>query len=145
MGRRILRYLLIGLVLLVLGGLWAFSFFFFNPFEGSYEHSIASLIPREVDFYAAKGELRRDFDPFPKLAFQERFEASPAGKAILDLGLREKLAALEIEKSLAELEAALAEAPVALDPLSLFGGKALAVAGRFQGPDLAQAQWVAYG
>ena len=65
MGRRLLRYFLIGLVLALLGGLWAFSFFFFNPFEGDYEYPIASLIPREIDFYAGKNGLRRDFDPFP--------------------------------------------------------------------------------
>src|SRR5262245_9674906 len=92
MARRLLRYFLIGLVLLLLGGLWAFSFFFFKPFEGDYEYPLASLIPRDIDFYAAKNRLERDFDPFPRLKFLDAFEASAAGKAILDLGLRERIA-----------------------------------------------------
>lgn len=145
MGRRILRYLLVGLVLLLLGGLWAFSFFFFNPFEGGYDYPISSLIPREVDFYASKNELRRDFDPFPRLAFQSAFEASPAGKALLDLGLREQVASWNVEPALAELERVLAQLPVHVDPLSVFGGEGLAVAGHFAGTSLADAKWALYG
>src|SRR5262245_22851912 len=145
MGRRILRYSLIGLVLLLLRGLWAFSFFFFNPFEGAYEFKIASLIPREVDFYAAKKELRRDFDPFPRPAFLDAFEASPSGKAILDLGARDRFAAWKVDESLAELEHVLEQLPVHLDPLSVFGGTELAMAGHFAGPLLADAKWAVYG
>jgi hypothetical protein len=145
MGRRILRYALIGLVLLVLGGLWAFSFFFFNPFEGRYDFPLSSLVPREVDFYAAKNGLRRDFDPFPHLAFQQAFEESASGRALLDLGLRERIQGLEIERALAELDAALARLPLELDPLGVFGGEALAVAGDFAGPELADARWAVYG
>ena len=145
MGRRILRYALIGLVLLLLGGLWAFSFFFFNPFEGRYDFPISSLIPREVDFYAAKRELRADFDPFPRLAFLDAFEASPSAKAILDLGLREKLAAWKVQESLDELERVLAGLPVRVDPLAVFGGEELAAAGHFAGANLADAKWAVYG
>ncbi|NOT32206.1 MAG: hypothetical protein HOP15_17305 [Planctomycetes bacterium] len=145
MGRRILRYALVGLVLFLLGGLWAFSFFFFNPFEGGYEYPISSLISREVDFYASKKQLRRDFDPFPKLAFLDEFEASPSGKAILELGVRARLESWEIDKSLAELERVLAGLPLRIDPLSVFGGQGLAVAGHFTGQDLADAKWAVYG
>jgi hypothetical protein len=145
MGRRILRYLLIGLVLLLLGGLWAFSFFFFNPFEGAYEYPIASLIPREVDFYLAKGGLADDFDPFPRLAFMDELEGSPSGKAVLDLGLREEMQALQLEQTTAEIEKVLSQLPVRIDPLAVFGGKGLAVAGNFAGPALADAQWAVYG
>ena len=145
MGRRLLRYFLIGLVLLLLGGLWAFSFFFFNPFEGAYEYSLASLIPREIDFYAAKNRLARDFEPFPSLAFQGEFEASPAGKAILDLGLRERLTSWQIADTLTELDLLLAQLPVRVDPLGVFGGEALAVAGHFAGPRVADAHWAVYG
>lgn len=145
MGRRILRYLVIGLVLLMLGGLWAFSFFLFNPFEGSYDYPIASLVPREVDFYLSKGRLSGDFRPFPHPVIEEAFESSPAGKAILDLGLRQRLADWKVESSLAELDAALAQLPVHVDPLALFGGKDLAVAGHFTGATLAEADWAVYG
>ena len=60
MKRRILKYLLISLSLLILAGLWAFSTFFFNPFEDKYAYDLASLIPREVDFYVSKARLRRE-------------------------------------------------------------------------------------
>jgi hypothetical protein len=145
MGRRLLRYFLIGLVLLLLGGLWAFSFFFFNPFEGDYDYPVASLIPREIDFYAAKNGLARDFDPFPRPAFLDEFEASPSGKAILDLGLRERVARSGLPEALAELGRVQAQLPVDVDPLGVFGGKALAVAGYFAGPDVANANWALYG
>ena len=145
MARRLLRYFLIGLVLLLLGGLWAFSFFFFNPFEGDYDYPVASLIPREIDFYAAKNRLARDFDPFPRLAFLDEFEASPSGKAILALGVRERVASSGIAEALEQLDQVLAQLPVRVDPLGVFGGEALAVAGHFAGPNLADAQWAVYG
>lgn len=145
MGRRILRYFLIGLVLLLLGGLWAFSFFLFNPFEGSYDYPVASLVPREVDFYVSKGRLADDFRPFPHLVLEQEFAASPAGKAILDLGLRQRLADWNVEGALAELDRALAQLPVRVDPLALFGGRDLALAGNFAGTSLAEADWAVYG
>src|SRR5438094_10186120 len=115
MGRRLLRYLLIGLALLALGGLWAFSFFLFNPFEGDYGYPIASLIPRGVDFYVAKNHLRRDFDPFPRLAFLQAFEQSPSGKAIEDLGLRKQVESWKIDAALKQLDEVLAQLPVHVD------------------------------
>ena len=146
MSRRLLRYLLAGLGLLVLGGLWAFSTFLFNPFEGAWEYDIASLVPREVDFYAAKKDLRNDFDPFPKLAIADEFAASRAGLVIQETATYRRLyAELEVEKNLAALEQSLAELPVKTDPLNIFGGRALAIAGRFKGPELAQADWAVYG
>jgi hypothetical protein len=145
MGRRLLRLLGIGIALLLLGALWAFSFFLFNPFEGKYDYAIASLIPREVDFYASKNELRRDFDPFPRLAFMDELEATPEGQALLDLGLREQVRSWGVEAALAELEVVLEQLPVRIDPLNLFGGKGLAVAGHLAGPELAGAQWAVYG
>jgi hypothetical protein len=145
MGRRLLRYLLYASGLLLLGGLWAFSFFLFNPFEGRYDYPVASLIPREVDFYLGKNRLARDFDPFPRLAFQDEFVASPGGQALLALGLGEWLDSLKVEQSLHELEAALAQLPVRVDPLALFGGRSLAVAGHFTGQTLADSDWAVYG
>jgi hypothetical protein len=143
--KRLLRYFLIGLVLLLLGGLWAFSFFLFNPFEGGYEYEVASLIPREVDFYVAKKNLSNDFDPFPRPAFLDEFEGSPSGQALSDLGLAHLVERWRIRDTLAELDRALARLPIEVDPLGLFGGKALALAGNFTGPQLAQADWAVYG
>src|SRR5688572_23038632 len=145
MGRRLLRYLLIGFALLLLGGLWGFSFFLFNPFEGRFEYPVASLIPREVDFYVGKNRLARDFDPFPRLAFQEAFAASPGGQALLALGLGELLRSWKVEELLVQIDQALAQLPLRLDPLSLFGGRSLAVAGHFVAPSLADSDWAVYG
>ena len=145
MPRRLLRYLLIGLVLLLLGGLWAFSFFLFNPFEGRYEYPIASLIPRDVAFYAAKNDLASAFDPFPQPVILERFEASPSGRALRELGLDQMLARWRVQESLAQLDQVLADLPLHVDPLAIFGGKGLAVAGNFKGNRLDQADWVVYG
>jgi len=144
MGRRLLRYLLIGLGLLVLGALWAFSFFLFNPFEDAYSYPLASLISREVHFYAYKGGLGRDFERFPRLAILDEVEASPAGQALMDLGIREAIAGWDIEPALQELETTLAKLPVRVDPLAVFGGRGLAIAGNFAAPDLASAQWAVF-
>jgi len=146
MKRRILKYFLIGLSLLVLGALWAFSTFFFNPFEDRYAFDLASLVPREVDFYVSKAELRRDFDPLPRPAFADEFLADERGQAFLELqSVAELLDGLELEETLAPLEESLAQLPVQADPLSIFGGTDVAVAGNFQGTTLEQANWAVYG
>src|SRR5690606_7367985 len=52
---------------------------------------------------------------------------------------------LGLEAALTELEAATSQIPLGLDPLKVFGGRQVAVAGRFQGPDFANADWAVYG
>lgn len=145
MGRRLLRYLLTGFVLLILAGLWAFSFFLFNPFEGGYDYPIASLVPRDVDFYAAKAGLARDFDPFPRPVFLDELEKSREGRALLELGLREELETWQLDRLESEVAGILAQMPVEIDPLSFFGGKDLAVAGHFVDGDVANSRWAVYG
>lgn len=144
--RRLLRWFAILLLLLLLGSLWAFSTFLFNPFEGAYEYDLSTLVPREVDFYVAKKDLRDDFDPFPKLAIADEFAASRAGRALQETpAVRDFLAQIELEKLVTEVERALAQLPVQADPLGIFGGKGLALAGTFRGDDLAKADWAVYG
>ena len=146
MKARLLKYLAFGLLFLVLGLIWAFSTFFFNPFEGSYDGDLATLIPRDVDFYLGKRALAGDFDPFPELAFQEELKADPAGQAFLQLEfVQELLPEEEIQSAMAALEESLAQLPVDVDPLAVFGGSELAVAGYFSGPELADADWAVYG
>ena len=143
--RRILKYLLFAFTLLALGSLWAFGQFFFYPWEGRYEGDVASLIPRDVDFYLAKGELREDFDPFPKPVFVDRLFASESGKALqAHPEYRELLAGLDLEARLAELDAALEQVPVELDPLGIVAGRDVAIAGRFRGRTLDTAAWAVY-
>jgi hypothetical protein len=144
MARRLLRYFGIGLLLLALAGLWAFSFFFFNPFEGGYEYAIASLIPRDVHLYAYKKDLDQAFDPFPELVFLEAFQASESGRALEALGLGQMVRDAKVQEAVAEVEANLATLPIQVDPLAFFGGKGLAVAMRYPEGG-GQPEWAVYG
>ena len=145
MKKRLLKYLGISLLLVGLAALWGFTHFFYNPFEGKHEGDLSLLIPRDVDFYVSKGRLKEDFAPFPRLAVSEAFQASKGGQALARTeGWKELMAGLDLEASLAEVDRALAQAPVEIDPLDLFGGEDLAVAGYFRGRELAEAEWAAY-
>ncbi len=143
--RRIFKIFLYVVGLLALGGLWAFGQFFFYPWEGSYESDVASLIPRDIDFYLAKAELEEDFDPFPKPVFVDGLLASPFGKALQKTpAYQEFLAGLDIEASLKELDTVLAQLPIEVDPLSVVGGRDLAIAGYFSGTSFETADWAVY-
>ena len=146
MKRRWLRILLTVLLLLSIAGFGAFSTFFFNPFEGGYEHDLASLIPREVDFYLGKTDLRSDFDPFPTPAVLDELRANPSGEALLQLPAVARLEqSLGASEALAQLQASLDQLPVKVDVLEVFGGEKVALAGMFRGRDFAAAEWAVYG
>lgn len=144
--RRLLRLVLTGLVVLLLAGYGAFTTFFFNPFEADYEFDVATLVPRDVDFFTAKADLEQDFDPFPVPAFAEELQASAAGQ-VLDrqVWYQDLLRELDVAGAIASLEEALSQAPVDVDPLGLFGGEDLALAGYFEGAELADARWAVLG
>jgi hypothetical protein len=144
--RRVLRIALTVLVILLIAGYGAVSTFLFNPLEGGYEYDLSTLIPREVDFYVSKADLEEDFADFPELEVSEGFAESQGGAALLALPeTRRLLEELGVEGALAELRSALAGLPVDVDPLTLFGGRDLAVAGFLRGADLSSADWAAYG
>ncbi len=146
MKRRLLKYVLVGLMLVGMAGFWAFSTFLFNPLEGAYGYDLSTLIPREVDFYAAKAGLRGDFDPLPRLAFADAFEENAGARALLETeAARELFERFDLDGVVTELEAELAKLPLRVDPLEVFGGKDLAVAGFFRGSELAAADWAVYG
>ena len=146
MKSRLVKYLVAGLALLFMGAFWAFSHFFFNPFEGEYPYKLSTLVPRDVDFFATKTNLADDFDPLPRLAFADDFERSPHRKAIYEFeAVRELLDAIDIESITATLEQSLAQAPITVDPLEVFGGREIAFAGYFVGGDPKQAEWAVYG
>ncbi len=73
--KKFLRILGILTVLLLLVGYFAFSTYFFSPFEGSLGTDVAGLVPRRVQFFAAKARLDTVFDPFPRIAAAEAFSA----------------------------------------------------------------------
>ena len=146
MKRRFLRITLIVLALILFTGYFAFTTFLFNPLEGGYGADVATLVPRDVDFFTAKAELRRDFDEFPALAVKERMLESEGGRTLLESRqYLELLAEYEVHEALAGLQESLAELPLEVDPLDVFGGEDLAVAGYFRGAELEAADWAVYG
>jgi hypothetical protein len=141
---RLLRYALaLGLVLLF-AGYFAFSTFVFSPTESDYEPDVSTLVPRGVDFFVAKSDLRGDFERLPRLAVQDELGRTAAWRAWLESPERAELEARhKIEAGLAELERQLDAAGI--DPLDVIGGDDLAVAGYFRGATLESADWAAYG
>ena len=146
MKRRILRLAITILVVLLFTGYFAFSTLFFSPLEGDYPFDIASLISRDVDFYVAKAELRDDFDERLRPRVADEFRASPRGQALVASDEYTSLAEdLGIEDALAQLDELVAQMPIEAEPLGIFGGRDLALAGYFEGRGFDQAQWAVYG
>jgi hypothetical protein len=143
---RLFKIVSIVLAILLVAGFGAFTSLLFNPFEGSYPYDVASLIPRDIDVYVSKAKLADDFDPFPVPAFFDEFAETPGGRAVLALPLvRELSTRWQVRERLQELSQALERLPVDVAPLDLFGGEDIALAARFQGDDLALADWAAVG
>lgn len=144
--RRLLRGLAIGFAVLGVAGFGAFSTYFFNPFEGGLGVDAAGLVDRNVDFFLARADLSRTLSPFPRLAIEPQLEQHPAWRLFSGSPEKAELyAQLGVEDALRELEALAAQMPLGLSPLQVFGGRDLALAGHFNGPDLASSNWAVYG
>lgn len=144
--KRLLRLLLIVLVLLLIAGFGAFSTFLFNPFEGGLGVDVAGLVDRDVDLFVARADLSKSFDGFPRLAVQDQLEEHEAWKVWSGSPEHaELMQALGIEESLKQLEQVTTQLPLGLEPLSLFGGRDLAVAVDFRGASFATSDWAVYG
>ena len=144
--KRILKIAAIGAGIVAFAGYFAFSTFVFNPLEGELEADVAALVPRDVDFYAARSGLKDAFGEFPEFAVQDRLERWDAWRAWLDSPQQKALAqSLDLDRSLARLREISDQLPLGQKPVDIFGGEDLAVAGYFRGQDLAQADWCAYG
>lgn len=144
--RRILRILGTALVILAFAGYFAFSTFFFSPLESDFEFGLATLVPRDVDFFVAKADLADEFTSFPELAFVAELEATRAGQTFFASPEWSTFRAeYDIEAQLAKLEEALDSAPISVDPLELFGGKSFVIAGYFGGGNLSDSDFVALG
>lgn len=143
---RVLRILLVLLLVGLFVGYFAFSTFLFRPFESDFEADVSALIPRDVDFFLAKGGLEDAFDGFPRLAVAPVLEGNEAWRTFL---VSPEYAELDreygIRAALDELEQGVAQIPLGMEPQEIFGGRDLALAGYFAGRDLAQADWAAYG
>lgn len=143
--RRLLKYALILIGVFLFTGYFAFSTFLFSPLESRYGADLSTLVPRDVNFFFSKAQLQRDFDGFPKLAIADAFAATEGGEILLESEefLRWKVES-GVEQALRDFESAMAEAPVAIDPLSVIGGEDLALAGYFTGDDIGAADWALY-
>jgi hypothetical protein len=99
-----------------------------------------------VDFFVAKAALKEDFGEFPRLAAANRIQRT---EAWMELDTSPAYGAwLEsngIEQMLAQLREGLAQIPLGYSPLDVFGGSDLALAGRFKGQSIEQADWAIYG
>lgn len=153
--RRLLKYALVALGLLVFTGYFAFRTFVFDPLEDDVEGHVSTLVPRDVDFYLGKDELGADFATFPpagggeelvrSLAGGQKLLALPAVQALLrSPEYRAWETRNGIDTSLKELNAGLAGLPIAVDLLEACGGESLCVAGYVRDRPLAAADWCVY-
>jgi len=143
--KRLLKYLATIGGLVFFAGYFAFSTFLFSPFEGGLGVDIAGVVPREVDFFVARADLGEVFDGFPRLAIQDELEQQEAWKVWTGSGECTELSArLRIDETLRDLEEIAGRIPLGFDPLTVFGGRDLVLAGNFNGPDIADADWAVY-
>ncbi len=143
--KRILRTLL--LLALVVGfvGYFAFSTFLFAPFESDFEADVATLAPRDVDFFVARAGLADEFSDFPRLAVAEALEATSGWQRLVrSPEYVEWSAEAGIDQALQQLRD-LKEQLRGVEPLDVIGGEDIALAGYFRGPDMQAADWAVYG
>jgi hypothetical protein len=142
---RLVRILLALLLVVLFAGYFAFSTFLFSPTEGDYAADVSTLVPRDVDFFVAKADLAKTLPSFPEPVFFRELEATQAWRTFMR---SPEYAELErehgIEEALGGLEGISAQLR-GLEPLKLFGGEDVAIAGFFRGPELEAADWAAYG
>lgn len=144
--KRLLRAGSITLLLLAFVGYFGFSTFLFPPFEGRFKASLAGLVPRSVDVFVARTGLRSMFSKFPRLKVLDELQGNRGFETFMDSPQwAEFKRANGVDEGLAQLDAALAQIPLGLDPLGIFGGQELAIAGTFVGPGLEGTDWAVYG
>lgn len=143
--KKLLRVTSVVTLVLVAIGLLFVVAFIFNPFEGKVK-DLRDVVPRAVDFFVRKENLRDDFAPFPVPKFWPQFERSSAWDKIrrgptyrgFDSGV-------QIEKVLAEVRAGVEQ--VARDtPLDLLRdvlGQEIEVAGSLKSP-IGASTWCFY-
>lgn len=146
MKSRLLKYSLIAVGFLLLGGYWAFGYFFYNPFEGEYGFPLSTLVPRDVDYYVGKGSLFEDFDRDLTPVLAQQIAAKQQSDALLELeSVREVLAAVDFDRRLQELNQNLDQAPIDIDLLEVFAGSGVALGGYFAPRPDAAPQWILVG
>jgi|GEM_PF-803069 len=143
--KRLIKLGCIGLLLLSFIGYFAFSTLLFSPLEGRFNADVAGLIPRDVDLYVARAELRTAFTDFPDLAVMEELEGNEGYQALVTSSEWADFAQEQrIEALLADVRGQLGQLPAGLDLLDIIGGEDFAVAANFTGRSFEDAEWAAY-
>jgi len=143
--KRLIKLGCIGLLLLSFIGYFAFSTLLFSPLEGRFNADVAGLIPRDVDLYVARAELRTAFTDFPDLAVMEELEGNDGYQALVTSSEWADFAQEQrIEALLADVRGQLGQLPAGLDLLDIIGGEDFAVAANFTGRSFEDAEWAAY-
>ena len=143
--KRALRLGCIVLLLLSFIGYFSFSTLLFSPFEGRFNADVAGLIPRDVDVYVARAELRTAFEDFPRLEVMDELEGTDGFQAFMTSPEWGEFARENrVEELLAEVRVQLDQLPVGLGLLDIAGGEDLAVAANFTGRSFEEAEWAAY-
>jgi len=131
----------VGVVTLVLGVLLYFAFtqFFFDPFEGTQDR-FEVLVPSDVDLFVLRERLDSDLITFPMPQLFERLKRTPEWRELIATdwwkGLEFPAA---VESFAEEARAALRDAP--LDPIADVVGTEVALVGRLPGRGLGEAQF----
>jgi hypothetical protein len=143
--KRLLKLGCISLLLLSFVGYFAFSTFVFSPLEGRFNADVAGLIPRDVDLYVARAELRSSFARFPDLEVMEELEENEGFQELMGSPAWAEFAREQrVEQVLADVRTQLAQLPAGLDLFDIIGGEDLAVAANFTGRTIEEAEWAAY-
>jgi hypothetical protein len=143
---RLVRVVLVVLVVLFFAGWFAFSTAFYPPLEGQLAADVSALVPRDVDFYLSRAHLAEAFKGFPRLAMQDRLDKKKAWQTWLRSPEYAELnTEYKIEETLAQIRTEVKRIPLGKEPLDVFGGEDIVVAGYFKGSDLAQSDWAVYG
>lgn len=142
--KRLLRIGCISLLLLAFVGYFAFSTFFFSPFEGRFKADVAGLIPRDVDVYLARADLKAAFTKFPDLEAAERLSGNPAYDAFVGSPEWASMGGEDIESTLDDVRRELSKIPLGLDVLDLIAGEDIALAAEFKGKGVENTDWAIY-
>lgn len=144
--KRLLRAGCISLVVLGLVGYFLFSTLLFPPFEGRFKAGVAAVVPRSVDLFVGRVGLEDLFSEFPRLRVLDDLKGNAGFEAFQDSPQWEEFARTNgVAEGLAQLEAALEQIPLGLEPLGIFGGKEVALAATFTGKGWDKTDWAVYG
>ncbi|MFT7486213.1 MAG: hypothetical protein ACI9F9_002068 [Candidatus Paceibacteria bacterium] len=143
---KVLRILVAVLLLVVFIGYFTFTTLLFPPFESGLGVDVSGLVPRQVDFFFARSDLNGSFDEFPRLLVADDIEKQPGWKVWTESPECERLKEeYGYGGLMASVQEQLAQLPAGLEPLDVFGGDDMALAGNFKGSSFAEADWAAYG